>query len=196
MKAVKKIFSLALLLLPFAVLIGCSEDEDVPAPENEEEVISQVTLTFTPANGADALTFNWTDPDGEGSQAPVVDPVVLQANTEYNLTIELLGPNGEDITEEVQEEAAEHLFFFGWEDQLFESPTGTGNISSRNNSVDYDDSDSNNLPVGLSTNWTTGEPATGTFRIVLKHQPNIKSASSAVNDGETDVDISWAVAVE
>ncbi|WP_224996703.1 hypothetical protein [Cesiribacter sp. SM1] len=194
MKAAKNIFSFILLLLPFVVLMACSDDDDVPALENEEEVISQVTLTFTPADGADALTFDWTDP--EGPTLPVVDPVVLQANTEYDLTIELYGPNGENITEEVQEEAAEHLFFFGWSDQLFDSPTGTGNISNRSNTVDYGDTDSNNQPVGLATTWTTGEPASGTFRMVLKHQPNIKSATSTVNDGETDVDITWAVTVE
>ena len=33
----------------------------------------------------------------------------------------------------------------------------------------------------------------GTFRIVLKHQPDIKSATSTVNDGGTDVDLTFGL---
>ena len=33
----------------------------------------------------------------------------------------------------------------------------------------------------------------GTFRTVLKHQPDIKTAVSGVSDGGTDLDITWTV---
>jgi hypothetical protein len=33
----------------------------------------------------------------------------------------------------------------------------------------------------------------GTFRIALKHQPGIKSATSGFDDGGTDLDITWNI---
>ncbi|AHM60606.1 hypothetical protein D770_11745 [Flammeovirgaceae bacterium 311] len=196
MKPLKIIFSLALLFCTFFLMTGCSDD-DAPEAENEEEEITEVILTFSPTTGGDPLVFSWVDPDGSGTQQPVIDPIVLNQNTAYTLTIELYGPNGEDFTEEIEEEADEHMFFFGWTGSLFTSPEGNGNISNRSGTVNYGtDLDSRGLPLGLSTTWATGEAATGTFRIVLKHQPGIKTANSTVNDGETDADNTWSVTIE
>lgn len=195
MKTSLTIFFPFLFLFNFFLLAGCSEDE-APEIENEEESITRATLNFTPTGGGNPLVFSWVDPDGDGPQQPVVDPIVLAANTEYKLTIELTGPNNEDITQEIQLEADEHLFFFGWTDELFSSPTGTGNISSRSGEVNYDDTDKNNLPLGLSTIWTTAGPATGIFTTILKHQPDIKSETSTATDGETDLQIQWNATVQ
>jgi len=62
--------------------------------------------------------------------------------------------------------------------------------------VNYNDFDGNNLPVGLSTTWETENAGgAGTFQVILKHQPDIKSATSTVNDGGTDVDLTWIVSI-
>ena len=99
---------------------------------------------------------------------------------------------GEDVTQEIMEEDDEHMIFFEWTEDIFASPEGNGNTDNRNDPVNYNDFDFNDLPVGLSTNWTTNEAMSdGTFRIVLKHQPDIKSETSTVNDGGTDVDLTW-----
>ena len=101
---------------------------------------------------------------------------------------------GEDITEEIREEDEEHMFFFGWTGSVFSDPIGDGNIDNRPDPVNYNDQDSNGLPLGLSTNWTTAASmSSGTLRVILKHQPDIKSDVSGVSDGGTDIDITWNI---
>lgn len=194
MKSIYSFFWSVLFLFLSVSVISC-KDDDVPPIENEEEVITMVTLTFTPVSG-NAISFTYSDPDGEGSTPPTIDPIVLAANTPYTMTIELTGVDGEDITDEILLEADEHMFFFGWTGAIFSNPSGNGNLTARSGTVNYADSDTNNQPLGLATTWTTGDPTTGTFTTILKHQPDVKSATSTVNDGETDVEITWNVTVQ
>lgn len=169
----------------------------VEDPNAEEEVISRIVLTFTPAAGGDAITATWFDADGEGVGNPTIDDIELAANTEYDLTLTLtntLASPEEDITEEIEEEDDEHMFFFEFTDGIFTDPNGNGNIDNRSDALNYNDQDENGQPVGLSTNWTTGAASSANnFRIVLKHQPGIKSATSTVNDGGTDLDIEFTL---
>jgi hypothetical protein len=182
----------SLFILCVLGLQSCN-DNDVPLPENEEEVIDKLVLTFTPAGGT-ALEFIATDPDGEGSANFIMPTLELIANTTYTLTIGIFNNSaGVNITEEIEEEALEHMFFFEFTSELFTSPVGDGNIGagSRNDAVNYTDEDTDGNPLGLSTVWQTGSANNGTFRILLKHQPGTKSASSSSNDGETDLDLIW-----
>jgi hypothetical protein len=195
------IFRSALFLLPLWFATSCNEDD--PPLENVPELITEVTLTFTPAAGGAAVTVTATDPDGEGVQDIEVDgPVNLTAGQSYTLTLELVnglatpGSPGYDLTEEIDEEADEHLFFFGWTGVIFSDPSGNGNIDARSGEVNYNDSDDNRQPLGLSTSWTAAStPGSGTLRIVLKHQPGTKSATSESTTGETDLDLSFDVIV-
>jgi hypothetical protein len=193
--------SLSLLAAVTAFASACTEED--PPKENVPELITQVTLTFTPVSGGTAVTATATDPDGDGVQDIEVDgPVNLTAGQSYTLTLELVnglatpGSPGYDLTEEIDEEAEEHLFFFGWTGAVFSDPPGDGNIDARSGEVDYNDSDAGGLPLGLSTSWTAAStPGSGTLRIVLKHQPGTKSATSESTDGETDLDLSFDVTV-
>ena len=180
--------------------VNVSEDPDAPPCENEEEIITDVILTFTPVGGGTPVTAAAQDPDGEGPlDLQILDDIELVESTEYTLTMELLNSiEGEDITEEIMEEDDEHMFFFAFTDEVFTSPAGDGNVDNRPDPMNYNDFDENNLPVGLNTSWETecGEEAvSGTFRVILKHQPGIKSETSTVNDGGTDVDLTWNVNV-
>ncbi|MEK6477681.1 hypothetical protein WJR50_09105 [Catalinimonas sp. 4WD22] len=190
------------LLVPVSLLFVACEDDDVPPAENEEEVITNVTLTFTPEGGGDVVTATWVDADGEGSNDPVLTDIELAANTTYTMEMTLLNAidpdDTESITEEVREEGDEHMFFFSWTEGLFTDPSGDGNIGSdeRDDPLNYEDEDDDGQPIGLETQWTTGDAADGTFRVILAHQPDIKSATSTSEDGTTDVDITWDITIE
>ncbi|MEP2773522.1 MAG: hypothetical protein ABJH05_15325 [Fulvivirga sp.] len=185
---------LASLIIGLLSLSACSDD-DAPPAENEEEVIDQVTLIFTPTGGT-PLTFN---AEGEGGVNFTIPTIMLDANTEYALSVEVRNTaEGENITEEIEEEDEEHMFFYGWTNGLFSDPSGDGNIgpNSRSDDVNYNDQDANGYPVGLSTTWATSDAATGEFRIILKHQPDIKTATSTSNDGESDIDLVWDIEIQ
>ncbi|HYI76210.1 MAG TPA: hypothetical protein VEW65_01240 [Chryseolinea sp.] len=179
---------------------GC--EVEAPIREDVPELITQVTLTFTPAVG-DPVVVTATDPDGEGVQDVQVDgDINLEAMKTYNLSLTLTNglaaPSDPeyDVTEEVEEEGHEHLFYFSWTNDVFSDPSGDGNLDSRSDPINYDDEDVNGLPLGLQTTWTTAAAASGDFRVVLKHQPELKSATSESTVGETDVDITFTVNVE
>ncbi len=181
--------------------ISACGDDDVPPVENVEEEITQVILTFTnTVDAGDVVTAEWLDADGEGGSAPTIDDIILDPTKTYSLSIELFNTlvnPAEDITEEVSEEADEHMIFFGFSETVFSDPEGDGNIINRADPVNYDDQDSNGFPLGLLTSWTTNDAAaSGTFRIVLKHQPGLKTATSTSADGETDVDVTFPIMVE
>ncbi len=185
------------IILAASVLFSC--EEDAPGKEDTPELITKIQLTFTPAGGGNPIVATATDPDGIGVQDIAPDGQInLIGGTNYRLSIEffngLLSPTeaGYDITEEVLEEANEHMLFFSW-DGGFSNPTGNGNIDNRTDPVRYADNDSKGLPLGLLTDWSTQATATQNrkFRIMLKHQPDLKSASSGSNVGETDVDIQF-----
>lgn len=192
----KQLFNF-LAVFSLLVAAGCSDD-DAPAAENEEEVINEVILTFTPEGGS-SVSFTYNDPDGEGTDAPTQDKIVLNDNTQYYMTVTLkntVGDADENITEEVEEEGDEHMFFYGWTNGLFQAPSGDGNIDNSSDPVAYGDFDVNTLPIGLETAWKTGGPASGTFRMILKHQPDIKSEISTSGDGESDIDLEWDIEIQ
>lgn len=191
-----------LLISLFILTFTACDDDDVPPEENEEETITDVTLTFTPAGGGSPAVATWVDRDGEGANDPVLtDDLTLAANTTYTLRIEMINAidpdDPESISEEVEEEDEEHQFFFGWTDGLFTDPEGDGNIGAdqQDDPLNYEDEDDDGNPLGLETRWTTGDATEGTFRLLLKHQPDIKSATSGSEDGETDVDVEWNLVV-
>jgi len=208
MKTINSIFYL-LLIMSISLFVGCSDDDDDPMEmemememENEEEeVINQVTLTFTPDTGEDAVTATWLDADGEGSGAPTIEDIGLLEGVTYELAIELtntLGTTDEDVTAEVREEGADHQFFFSFSDGIFSDPTGDGNVDNASDPLNYSDLDANGLPIGLSTTWTAGAhtEAPGEFNIVLKHQPDLKTATSDATTGGTDIDITFPLVIE
>lgn len=196
MKCMIRIFVIVLSIPFFVTLTGCGDD---PKKEDAPELITKVTLTFTPTEGDD-IVVTAIDSDGDGPQDMVLDDINLAANTMYDLNITLanhLASPEIDITEEVAEENDEHLFLFSWTNNLFATPSGDGNIDSRSHEVDYQDLDENNYPVGLETRWQTiNAGGSGKFRIVLKHQPGIKSLTSGIDDGPTDLDLKFDLTVE
>lgn len=194
-----KIYCIGFTLLAMTLFSSCEVDD--PQREDSPELITQATLTFTPSNGGAAVVVTATDPDGDGVQDIAVDGAInLLVNKTYILTISLINGLANpadpsyDITAEVDEESDEHLFFYGWTNNVFADPAGDGNVDNRPDHVNYNDEDVNGLPLGLSTTWTASEiVSAGTFRVILKHQPGLKSQTSSSNDGETDLDLTFEI---
>ena len=192
------------LFVSLLSLQGC--DNNDPVKEDVPETITEVTLTFTNDQGG-TVRATASDPDGEGVQDMVVGyPIDLALNKTYTLKIKRINGLAEpsspnyDVSAEVAEEGNEHMFFFGWTNNLFTNPAGDGNIDGRSGAVNYygasDSRDSKNLPLGLTTTWTTTSAVgTGTFRVMLKHLPAIKTETTGTDVGETDLDVTFDLVV-
>ncbi|PDH43666.1 MAG: GTP cyclohydrolase [Rhodothermaeota bacterium MED-G18] len=200
MKNIFKLNYLLFAVLTLFVFTACEEDEAVPEEEEEMEVITDVTLIFTPDAG-DVVTATAQDPDGEGVLDLVVqDEIKLQSGTSYTLTFDIMNnleSPGEDIGDEIAEEDDEHQVFFAWTEGAFSNPSGNGNIDNASDPVNYNDSDGNGNPLGLNTSWTAGNPTTAaSFTVRLQHQPDVKTATSGANDGDTDFELQFRLTIE
>lgn len=178
-----KLKYLLLLTLTISLFASCGDDDVVVPPEGE--VITTVQLTLTPTASSDVVNFTFTDLDGDGGNAPVITSESLAANTTYFGTLTFKNQSvtpEEDITEEIQEEAEEH--------QIFYATTLDGTT------ITYNDSDSDNNPIGLSTTFNTGDAGSGTLTITLRHEPNKLATGVMDGDltnagGETDIEVQF-----
>ena len=171
------------MALSVALFIHACEQKD-PEPVNEEEVITTVRAILTPEGGGTPITLTFYDEDGEhGSIAPVYTVSGdLLSSTSYVCSIELLNETVDpplDISGEVREEGGDHLLCFVVEGDL---------------AIEYADTDSNGLPLGLSTKWLTGGEGLVDVTIVLRHQAGTKTGDCP-GTGDTDVEVSFSVKV-
>ncbi|EAR12965.1 GTP cyclohydrolase I [Polaribacter irgensii 23-P] len=207
MKTINPFKNLQLLAILFSVItiIGCSNDDDIaPEEENEIEVITDVTLIFTnTADVNDVIRASAQDPDGTGIQElQILGAITLAADTEYTLTYEILNKldpaDSEDIGDEILEEDNEHQFFFSFTVNVFANPIGNGNIDAAADPINYNDEDENGNPVGLSSTWTTSSTASSgaLFTVRLQHQPDVKTATSGSNDGDTDFALTFDLNIQ
>jgi hypothetical protein len=199
MYTLKRIPFYAFMILAFAFSSCNSED---PEEENEEEVITDVTLSFTELNASGAtvgskISFKASDPQGiELGSAPTIETVSLTRGKTYRLEITVYNAiEKEDITAEILEEADEHQFYF----------LGTAFVGSpAPASIVYDDP-SGEL-IGLRTKVTlSGSPASNNavMRVILRHDLNKAFAGAtspifqnfAQAGGETDLDINFPLVI-
>lgn len=178
------IFGLFALLLLVVFVASCKPDD--PVDPNEEELITKVQLTFTDsATGISVLDAVYSDPDGDGGNAPVrFDSIRLDSGKTYNVSIALYDEsdanNVVNITDEVREESNDHLFCY--------TPTGI------DVSILKTDSDGT-FPIGITTRWSVGNPGTGTMRVELRHQPD-GTKNGTCTPGSTDVQLDFQVIVD
>jgi hypothetical protein len=207
MKTMNPFKNLQLLAILFSVItiIGCSNnDDDAPEEENEVEVFTDVTLIFTnTADISDVVRASAQDPDGTGIQElQILNAITLAADTEYTLTYEILNAldpaDVENIGDEILEEDNEHQFFYSFTEGAFTNPTGNGNIDTAADPINYNDQDENGNPVGLSTTWITASTASSgkSFTVRLQHQPDVKTATSGSNDGDTDFALTFDLNIQ
>ena len=180
-------------------LAACKKEDPVPPvgggnpppPPNEQELITTVIVHLTSLDGTEERTFTWRDLDGPGGNPPVIESEPLTSGTVYRARIELFDesdPNDvEDITEEIEEEADEHQFFFI--------------VSGAELTVAYDDADEDGNPVGLESIWSTIAPSSGSITIILRHDPDKDAPGVADGDitnagGDTDVEVVFPVTIQ
>ncbi|WP_300440243.1 type 1 periplasmic binding fold superfamily protein [Christiangramia sp.] len=185
----KNLKFIAMFLFLGLVITSCSDDDDnIPEEVNEEEVITTMTVTLTPAGGGDEITLQTRDLDGDGPNAPEVTVSgPLAANATYNGSIVLLNETespAENITEEVEEEDEEHQFFYTVSNGL-------------NVTVEYANFDDDGNELGTEFTLTTGAASSGNLTFTLRHdltKPNGGDLSAA--GGETDISATFNVSVE
>lgn len=184
------IHKLLFLALAFSAVFVSACDPDDPIV-NEEELITTLRMTLTPAGGGTPVVLSFVDLDGDGGNAPVITGGTLAANTTYTGALTILNESEtpvEDITEEIETEDDEHQFFF---------TTSAG----LNLTVSYADQDGNNNPVGLATSAAAGAASTGTLTVTLRHEPNKTAAGVKEGDitnagGETDIEVVFPVTIQ
>ena len=166
-------------------------DDDDPIPVNEEEVITTVIVTLTPAAGP-VVTLQSQDLDGDGPNPPVVTVSgPLTASTTYQGTVEFLNETetpAEDVTEEIEEEDEDH--------QVFYQVTGGIQLD-----INYLDEDADGNPLGLEFELISSAAGNGNLVVTLRHLPDKNAAGVSDVDitnagGETDIAQSFAIEVQ
>ncbi len=173
------------------LIIGCKKDTTKPQDNHEHdesELITTVQLNFSgKGNSGNDTTFTvlFDDPDGTGGNKPTAfDTIRLAANKTYSCDLILLDKSKnpvDTISNEVKEEADDHLFFF--------TPSNKDALS-----VSINDKDSKGRNLGLKTSWVTTSAATGTVKVKLMHQPGVKDGTTAT--GDTDVEVDFPLVIK
>ena len=184
-----KPFMLALGALSL-VVVSCKKDEVKPAeptPPNESELITTMELHFTDTLSGNTFKVVFDDPDGidGGNSAVKWDTINLKKKIGYKVDVFLLDKSKatkiDTISNEVFEEANDHLFFYA------SSPVSLVNVQIK-------DKDSNGKNLGLKSIWSATDAGSGKVNVKLMHQPGKKDGTSA--NGDTDIDIDFQVNVK
>lgn len=184
----KNLKFLTIAFLSILSLNACSDDDDVlPTPINDEEVITTVNVTLTPMGGGTVVTLQKQDLDGDGPDVPTYNVSGdLIAGTTYNGSIELLNETenpAEDITEEVEDESNDHQFFY----------TLGGNLDI---TTTYTSFDGNGNPLGTEFTLETISASTGTLTFTLRHEPSKPNTGLSDAGGETDVEALFNITIQ
>lgn len=180
----------ALSLVALVTFSSCSNDDN-PTPVNEEEVITTVTATFTPATGGTPIVLMSRDLDGDGPDAPVVTVSGnFVAAAAYTGAVTFLNEISNPVintTLEIQQESLDHQIFF--------QQAGLGAFG-------YADLDADGHPIGLAFTYTAAaSPVTGTLTLTLRHLPNKSGVNVPNGDitsagGGTDAEVTFPVVVQ
>ncbi|MGV3603494.1 MAG: hypothetical protein ACO1N1_19905 [Dyadobacter fermentans] len=173
-----------LLAAMTTAFVQCKDSGDEVEPDDENELITSVTLKFTEEGTSNVSTFAFKDPDGDGGNAPTrFDTIALKPNTTYTLAIELADESkspAADITKEIVEESDEHLFVY--------TPAPAALLT-----YTYGDKDQNNHPIGLTGSAKTGAAGDGTLKVQLRHQPGNKNGTPTPGSDDVNVDFQLKV---
>jgi len=173
-----------------ALVVSCAghddHDHDDDDHDHDNEIISRVVLTFTPQGGGDALEFSFDDPDGDGGVSGVFEEIELIEGSTYDLTLTFenaLTDPIEDLTEEIEEEAEDHLILLSG-DLIGPASTPTMGLLQQAYADLESDYGANavgeDLPVGLAHTITATASGSGELRVMLRHLPDVNGEPQKV----------------
>ena len=176
-------------LFCLTLVTSCSNDDDNPEPVNEEELITNVILTF--ANNADAndtVVMSSVAPDGQDGFSTETVVRNFTSGATYSLSLVITNasetPADDVLNDDIIPEADEHFFVYA---------VNGVNLTMTRNSGDVNGSDGNKL--GVNTTWTAGAASTGNLQITLVHEPTGADDSNefgSVTGGSEDINITFS----
>jgi hypothetical protein len=169
----KSRITLALTLLSPFFFVGCEKHNH----STQGEKITKVQIHLK-GSGIDK-EFIAEDNDVDGI-FNTIQEVVLPPNATLEAFIHVYDENT-SLDDEIEAEKNDHLFTF--------SPNPPNLLFITLNT------DSNGLPFGQSSTWTTGTPSSGSIQIKLIHEPTNKT-NNIDPGGETDFDVTFPVKVQ
>ena len=178
----KTIKLLSILFISTMLFTACSDDD--PAPVLEEEMITNVNLTFTNKNDeTNVISLKSDAPNGQDGTSTETVSGMFKAGATYALSLELLNGDENVLTEDIIPEAAEHFFWF--------KVNGISLTMTR----DSDDTvGAGGSKLGLKTTWVAGAVGSGNVQIALIHQPTSTDDSNewgTAEGGSEDLNITF-----
>jgi len=219
MNAILKGISYFALLSIIVLSQSCVKDKNKPAPAtppapiiDASELITSFRITFTDSASGSISSFLFRDPDGEGGQPAYFGPTIssqsdsvieLSANKTYYSEIILLDESKspiDSISNEVDEEGQEHMFFYNNGANTILNPNNPYRIflNGSNVEITYSDLDQGTPQrgIGLKTRVRTAAttaPFKYPLNITLRHQPGIKNGT--YSPGESDISVDFKLRV-
>lgn len=164
-------------------LSSCQKDDtDNPAPVNPGELITTVHMVLTDTVTGVVDTISFIDLDGPGGTPPVIDSMIIDAGTVYQLKLHLFDESKNpplNISSEIEYEGDTHLFVFS---------SGLAESMALDNDV-------NGNPVGLLNMLQSTNTGTGTFRVELRHYDSAALKDAGSQSYETDIEIDFGLRV-
>ncbi len=220
----KKMNKLILFIFSIGMsLFSCNKKEQTVAPTISNEVLTTVKLILTNVNiPFDKDTATWEQLlDNNGNPLPVDTSkahLAIMANTTYKAQIIVLDKTQNpvvNVSDEIKERGNYHLFFYQPlpTTSAFVIPYNSGDLlplpipvnsltmlpvvsSPLNLTLTITDHDTNphQYPIGLESNFVTGNISNGWLRLELRHQPNVKNGT--YTPGSTDLDVGFKVKIQ
>jgi hypothetical protein len=175
-------------LFCITLMASCSDDDDNPPIINAEELITDVTLTFTNmADASDIVILDSDAPDGQDGTSTEDISGPFTAGATYSLALEMLNgsedPAEDILNDDIVVEADEHFFTYA---------VNSIDLTMLRDSDDVEGP--NGSKLGLNTTWIAGAASTGNIQIVLTHEPTSVDDSNefgSVTGGSQDLNLTF-----
>ena len=185
----KNFRDLIFLLITGAAIGSCQKPPANVTPPLSNEFITTTILNLqNTAIPGDKPTIKYYLNPNNPSAAPVITPdtMVLMKNSTYTCNIVILDETKtpvDTVSNVIKQRENIHLFVFFPSTNLML----TDSITDRDTNIPP-------LPFGLQSQIKTAATSSGSLRVVLRHQPNVKNGTYA--PGSTDLDITYPVKIK